>query len=53
MGYSIVIVKDKFSNNEKEIYKNTLDNETNINLIIDLIKRFDDLEQQINYNEEV
>jgi hypothetical protein len=45
MSYTITITKDKFSNNEKLIYSTVLISETNINLLVDLIKRFDDLEQ--------
>ena len=48
MSYTISIIKDKFSNNEEVIYLNTLTNDININILVNLIKRFDDLEQQIN-----
>ena len=48
MDYSILIIKDKFSNNEKEIYKTTLESSINIRLIIEIIKRFDNLEQHLN-----
>ena len=47
MSYTISIVKDKFSNNEEQIYKTILNSSENINLIIQLIKRIDDLEQHI------
>ena len=52
MSYTISIIKDKFSNNEEQTYINTLQSEININILIDLIKRFDDLEQQLNEVEE-
>lgn len=51
MGYIISIIKDKFSNNEQEIYKTILENDANIKILVDLIKRFNDLEQQTEYSE--
>jgi len=51
MGYIISIIKDRFSNNEQEIYKTRLEDDANIKILVDLIKQFDDLEQQIEYNE--
>lgn len=46
MSYTIMIIKDKYSNTEKEVYSNTLDRETSIKLITDLINHICELEQE-------
>ena len=47
MSYIISIIKDKFSNEEQQIYLTTLQNEHNIDVIVALIKRIDLIEQQV------
>jgi len=53
MGYEIVIIQNRFSNNEKKVYDTVLESEINVNLVISLIKRLDDLEQQKNDMEDL
>ena len=47
MSYTIKIIENETSDNEKEIFSNTLFNIKNIELIIKLIDRLADLETDI------
>lgn len=52
MSYTIKIIKDKFSTTEEEIYKNILEYKINIDLLIKIINRYEELEQYIEENRE-